>query len=97
LPVSSGAFTFWFGTPTSDTHLKSKRESIIPTINLHLKAIYVEGELSEVATIKSYLRVQSKGGRSVSPKVKPLLATPGLSVLFELLVIVGLFLNRPLK
>ena len=39
-------------------------------ITLHLKAIYKEGELSEVATCKDYLQVQSEGFRKVSRKRK---------------------------
>jgi hypothetical protein len=41
----------------------------IPNINLHLKAIYTEGELSEEATIKSYLIVRAEGDRTVSRQV----------------------------
>jgi hypothetical protein len=33
-------------------------QTTIPNINQHLKAIYVEGELSQEATIKSYLMVR---------------------------------------
>jgi len=41
----------------------------VPNINLHLKAIYAEGELAEAATIKSYLIVRNEGGRRVSRPV----------------------------
>jgi hypothetical protein len=44
-------------------------QTSIPNINLHLKAIYAEGELSEGATIKSYLIVRSEGSRQVSREV----------------------------
>ncbi len=44
-------------------------QTSIPNINLHLKAIYAEGELSETATIKSYLIVRSEGSRQVSREV----------------------------
>jgi hypothetical protein len=44
-------------------------QTSIPNINLHLKAIYAEGELSEAATIKSYLIVRPEGGRQVSREV----------------------------
>src|ERR1039458_897968 len=37
-----------------------------PNINMHLKAIYAEGELASQATIKSYLIVRAEGGRRVS-------------------------------
>jgi len=32
-------------------------QTSVPNINLHLKAIYAEGELTEAATVKSYLIV----------------------------------------
>jgi hypothetical protein len=41
-------------------------QTSVPNINLHLKAIYAEGELAEAATIKSYLIVRSEGPRQVS-------------------------------
>ena len=44
-------------------------QTSIPNINLHLKAIYAEGELMEAATIKSYLIVRSEGARHVSREV----------------------------
>jgi len=44
-------------------------EVTVPNINLHLKAIYAEGELPEAATIKSYLIVRNEGGRLVSRPV----------------------------
>lgn len=44
-------------------------QSSVPNINIHLKAIYAEGELTPEATIKSYLIVRSEGQRSVSRPV----------------------------
>ena len=44
-------------------------QTSVPNINLHLKAIYEEGELPTEATIKSYLIVQTEGGRQVSRSV----------------------------
>jgi len=44
-------------------------QTSVPNINLHLKAIYAEGELSEEATIKSYLIVRTEGSRQVSREV----------------------------
>ena len=41
-------------------------QTTIPNINLHLKAIYAEGELTEAATVKSYLIVRTEGARQVS-------------------------------
>jgi hypothetical protein len=44
-------------------------QTTVPNINLHLKAIYAEGELMETATIKSYLIVRTEGARQVSRDV----------------------------
>src|SRR5713226_7403752 len=44
-------------------------QTSVPNINLHLKAIYAEGELAEEATIKSYLIVRAEGARQVSRPV----------------------------
>ena len=44
-------------------------QTSVPNINLHLKAIYAEGELTEAATIKSYLTVRTEGARQVSREV----------------------------
>lgn len=41
-------------------------QTSVPNINIHLKAIYDEDELSSEATIKSYLIVQTEGKRQVS-------------------------------
>jgi len=40
-------------------------QTTVPNINLHLKNIFEEGELSEEATIKDFLIVQTEGGRKV--------------------------------
>ncbi|MEO5923265.1 MAG: virulence RhuM family protein [Bryobacteraceae bacterium] len=39
-------------------------------VTLHLKAIFVEGELEEGATCKDYLQVRSEGGRGVSRSLR---------------------------
>lgn len=39
-------------------------------VTLHLKAIFAEGELGEVATCKDYLQVRSEGGREVTRKLR---------------------------
>jgi hypothetical protein len=39
-------------------------------ITIHIKNIYAEGELSEEATCKDYLQVQSEGGREVQRALK---------------------------
>ena len=44
-------------------------QTSVPNINLHLKAIYAEGDLTEEATIKSYLIVRSEGARQVTRPV----------------------------
>jgi hypothetical protein len=44
-------------------------QTSVPNINLHLKAVYAEGELVREATIKSHLIVQSEGSRQVSRPV----------------------------
>lgn len=41
----------------------------VSNVNIHLKSIYAENELTEAATIKSYLIVRSEGGRQVSRPV----------------------------
>ncbi len=43
-------------------------QTSVPNINLHLKAIYGEGELEEAAAIKSYLIVRAEGRREVIRK-----------------------------
>jgi hypothetical protein len=44
-------------------------QTSVPNINLHLKAIYEEGEQPEAATIKSYLIVRLEGSREVARQV----------------------------
>ncbi|MBI2399180.1 MAG: virulence RhuM family protein [Xanthomonadales bacterium] len=44
-------------------------QTSVPNINLHLKAIYAEGELAAEATIKSHLMVRLEGARQVSRPV----------------------------
>ena len=39
-------------------------------ITMHLKNIFAEGELTEAATCKDFLQVQSEGGRDVNRKRK---------------------------
>lgn len=45
-------------------------QTSIPNVNMHLKAIYGEGELTEPATVKDYLTVRTEGKRSVNRLVK---------------------------
>ena len=44
-------------------------QTSVPNVNIHLKAIYAEGELGEAATIKDYLIVRPEGPRRVSRSV----------------------------
>lgn len=44
-------------------------QTSVPNINIHLKAIYAEGELVETATIKSCLIVRTEGARQVTRDV----------------------------
>jgi hypothetical protein len=44
-------------------------QTSVPNINLHLKAIYSEDELTPAATIKSYLIVRIEGARQISRAV----------------------------
>jgi hypothetical protein len=57
--------TIWL----TQVQLSELFQTSVPNINLHLKAIYAEGELDEAATIKSYLIVRSEGSRKVSREV----------------------------
>lgn len=43
-------------------------QTSVPNINMHLKAIFKEGELEEKATIKDFLIVQKEGNREVKRK-----------------------------
>ncbi|MDD2270697.1 MAG: virulence RhuM family protein [Desulfuromonadaceae bacterium] len=45
-------------------------QTTVANINIHLKNIFAEGELSEAATIKDYLIVRSEGIRQVTRAVK---------------------------
>jgi hypothetical protein len=44
-------------------------QTTVPNINLHLKAVYAEGELAAEAIIKSHLMVRLEGARQVSRPV----------------------------
>ncbi len=45
-------------------------QTSVPNINLHLRNIYEEGELSEGATIKKYLIVRLEGARQVTREIE---------------------------
>ena len=42
----------------------------IPTINVHLRNVYAEGELNEDPTIRNFLIVQIEGARNVTREIK---------------------------
>lgn len=42
----------------------------IPTINVHLRNVYADGELNEDPTIRNFLIVRMEGARNVTRKVK---------------------------
>ena len=54
----------------SQAHLAELFQTTPQNITLHLKAIYAEGELSEMATCKEYLQVRIEGKREVQRRVK---------------------------
>jgi hypothetical protein len=45
-------------------------QTSVPNINMHLKSIYEDGELTESATIKDFLIVQKEGDRDINRKQK---------------------------
>jgi hypothetical protein len=57
--------TIWL----SQIELAELFQTTVANVNIHLRAIYAEGELDGGATIKSYLIVRSEGGRQVSRDV----------------------------
>jgi hypothetical protein len=62
----------WFEDQTlwlSQAQMAELFQTSVPNINLHLKAIYQEGELAEEATIESHLMVRQEGARRVSRAV----------------------------
>ena len=54
----------------SQAQMAALYQTTVANINMHLKAIYAEAELTEVATIKSPLIVRPEGGRRVQRQVK---------------------------
>lgn len=51
----------------------------VPAINQHVKNVYQEGELSEAATVKKNLIVQSEGSRKVQRNVTASVPPPSAS------------------
>ena len=66
IDVRLEAETLWL----SQAGLADLYQTTIPNINIHIKNIYDEGELSPHSTIKDYLIVQTEGARQVSRQVK---------------------------
>jgi len=58
--------TLWL----SQAGLAELYQTTIPNINIHIKNIYDEGELTPEATVKDYLIVQTEGSRQISRQVK---------------------------
>ncbi len=53
----------------SQAQLADLFQTTVANINIHLKAIYAEGEIPEDSTIKDYLIVRSEGRRQVSREI----------------------------
>ena len=58
--------TLWL----SQAGLAELYQTTVPNINIHIKNIYEDGELSDTATIKDYLIVQTEGNRQINRPVK---------------------------
>ena len=65
----------------------------IANINMHLKNIYADGELEEMATIKDFLIVRFEGNRSVARNVKQCNLDAIISVGFRVNVVRGIIKN----
>lgn len=53
----------------SQQHMAALFQTTQQNISLHLKTIYKEGELSQIATHKKFLSVRKEGGRDVSRQI----------------------------
>ncbi|MGA2440573.1 MAG: virulence RhuM family protein [Tepidisphaeraceae bacterium] len=65
IEVKLEAETVWL----SQKQMADLFQTTIPNINLHIKNVYDEGELSKEGTIKDYLIVQTEGGRQINRSV----------------------------
>lgn len=54
----------------TQAHMAELFQTTIPNISIHLRNIYMEGELQEAATVKEFLIVRQEGNRQVSRKVE---------------------------
>ena len=66
LKVSVDEETIWL----TQKQLGELFEVTVPNINMHIKAIYKEGELLESRTIQKYLIVQQEGNREVKREIE---------------------------
>ncbi len=66
LKVSVDEETIWL----TQKQLGELFEVTVPNINMHIKAIYKEGELLENRTIQKYLIVQQEGNREVKREIE---------------------------
>ena len=59
-------------------------QTTVPNVNIHLRAVFRDGELAPEATIKPYLMVRSEGGRKTSRTVQhyalPVILAVGMRV-----------------
>jgi prophage maintenance system killer protein len=64
--VTVGDDTVWL----TQLQMADLFDTTLPNVNIHLKNVYAEGELSEGATIKESLIVQIEGDRQIKRKVR---------------------------
>jgi hypothetical protein len=70
-------------------------DTTVPNINIHIKNIYDENELSDEATIKDYLIVQKEGNREVSRKIVHYNLPMIIAVGYRVKSLHGLFARGP--
>jgi len=54
----------------TQTHMAELFKTSIPNVSMHLRNIYAEGELQQVATVQEFLTVRQEGNRQVSRAVE---------------------------
>lgn len=84
--LQSGGEVIIFNTEDGDVQVQvdTVKETVlfgvsVPAINQHVKNVYQEGELSEAATVKKNLIVQSEGSRKVQRNVIASVPLPSAS------------------
>ena len=75
--LQSGGEVIIFNTEDGDVQVQV--DTVVPAINQHVKNVYQEGELSEAATVKKNLIVQSEGSRKVQRNVIASVPLPSAS------------------